>query len=96
MFSIALVTFAAVPALQIGVVRYGKDAPNLVSTINIGAFNVGNALGAWAGGVTIDRGFGLSTLPLVAAGITAVGLLLALWSLRLDRRQAAVAACPAE
>jgi DHA1 family inner membrane transport protein len=32
------------------VVTYGKAAPNLVSTLNIGAFNVGNALGAWIGG----------------------------------------------
>ena len=50
LFVWAVATFAAVPALQVGVVHFGKDAPNLVSTINIGAFNTGNALGAWAGG----------------------------------------------
>ncbi len=74
LFVWALVTFAAVPALQIGVVRYGKDAPNLVSTINIGAFNVGNALGAWAGGMVIDNGFALTHVPLAAAALALIGL----------------------
>jgi len=74
LFLWALVTFAAVPALQVGVVRYGKDAPNLVSTINIGAFNVGNALGAWAGGTVIASGFSLTTVPLAAAVLALIGL----------------------
>ena len=74
LFIWALVTFAAVPALQIGVVRYGKDAPNLVSTINIGAFNVGNALGAWVGGTAIDSGVALPHVPLAAAFLALLGL----------------------
>lgn len=74
LFVWALATFAAVPALQIGVVRYGKDAPNLVSTINIGAFNLGNALGAWVGGTVIDSGFSLSQVPLAAALLALIGL----------------------
>ncbi|WFR99640.1 MFS transporter [Rhizobium tumorigenes] len=74
LFLWALVTFAAVPALQIGVLRYGKDAPNLVSTINIGAFNIGNALGAWAGGVVIANGFALTRVSLAAAALALVGL----------------------
>jgi DHA1 family inner membrane transport protein len=89
--------FATVPPLQIWVLEKASGAgQSLASSLNIAAFNLGNALGAWAGGVTIDRGLGLSALPLVAAGITAVGLVLALWSLQLDRTQSAVAACPAE
>lgn len=70
-------TFAAVPALQINVVNAGGDAPNLVSTLNIGAFNLGNALGAWVGGVVIGQGLGLANVP-VAAGIVAMLALLAI------------------
>ncbi|MHC4054148.1 MFS transporter [Bradyrhizobium sp. 25ACV] len=89
--------FATVAPLQLRVLEAaGPSGRTLASSLNIAAFNLGNALGAWAGGVAIDRGLGLSALPLVAAGITAVGLVLALWSLRLDRAPAAVAACPAE
>jgi len=94
---LGIAAFATVAPLQLRVLEAaGSSGRTLASSLNIAAFNLGNALGAWAGGVTIDRGLGLSALPLVAAGITAVGLVLALWSLQLDRTQAAVAACPAE
>jgi DHA1 family inner membrane transport protein len=74
LFIWAVATFAAVPALQVGVVHFGKDAPNLVSTINIGAFNTGNALGAWAGGMAIEQGFEMTHVPLVAALMALIGL----------------------
>ncbi|RFB92765.1 MFS transporter [Rhizobium leguminosarum bv. trifolii] len=74
LFLWALASFAAVPALQVGVVGFGKDAPNLVSTINIGAFNTGNALGAWIGGLVIDAGFDLTRVPLAAALMALIGL----------------------
>ncbi|NKL62174.1 MFS transporter [Rhizobium leguminosarum] len=74
LFLWAMASFAAVPALQVGVVDFGKDAPNLVSTINIGAFNTGNALGAWVGGLVIDAGFDLTRVPLAAALMALIGL----------------------
>ncbi|MBB3655232.1 DHA1 family inner membrane transport protein [Rhizobium sp. BK650] len=74
LFLWAAATFAAVPALQVGVVGFGKNAPNLVSTINIGAFNTGNALGAWVGGLVIDAGFNLDRVPLAAAAMALIGL----------------------
>jgi DHA1 family inner membrane transport protein len=78
--------FATVAPLQMRVLeKAGESGRNLASSLNIAAFNLGNALGAWAGGVTIDHGAGLAALPLVAAAITALGLGVALFSLRLDR-----------
>ncbi|MBY2906000.1 MFS transporter [Rhizobium leguminosarum] len=74
LFLWAMASFAAVPALQVGVVGFGKDAPNLVSTINIGAINTGNALGAWVGGLVIDAGFDLTRVPLAAALMALIGL----------------------
>ncbi|MGR9436388.1 MFS transporter [Rhizobium leguminosarum] len=74
LFLWAMASFAAVPALQVGVVGFGKDAPNLVSTINIGAFNTGNALGAWVGGLVINAGFDLTRVPLAAALMALTGL----------------------
>ena len=94
---LGVAAFATVAPLQLRVLEAaGPSGRTLASSLNIASFNLGNALGAWAGGVTIDRGLGLSALPLVAAGITALGLVLALWSLRLDRAPAGAAACPAE
>ena len=75
LFLWAAAAFAAVPALQINVVTFGKDAPNLVSTLNIGAFNVGNALGAWVGGLVLDHGLGLTAVPLAASGLALLALI---------------------
>lgn len=77
LFLWALVSFAAVPGLQVNVMIFGKAAPNLVATLNIGAFNVGNALGAWVGGSVIGAGFGLQAVP-VAAAVLALGAVVAI------------------
>lgn len=83
--------FATVPPLQMRVLEKAGDAPNLASAFNIAAFNLGNAAGAWLGGITIDHGPGLAATPLVAAAVTASGLIVALYSWNLDRRQRAAA-----
>lgn len=82
LFLWSLACFATVPALQINVVRHGKDAPNLVSTLNISAFNVGNALGAWVGGSVIAGGSAITAVPVSAALLAGSGLLLCLYSFR--------------
>ncbi|WP_371230788.1 MFS transporter [Pseudomonas sp. QE6] len=75
LFIWAAAAFAAVPALQVNVVRVGGAAPNLVATLNIGAFNVGNAIGAWVGGSVIDHGLGLTRVPLAGAAIAVLALI---------------------
>ncbi|KKB64435.1 arabinose transporter permease [Robbsia andropogonis] len=80
-----IVTFGAVPALQINVMTFGKDAPNLIATLNIGAFNIGNALGAWVGGTVIARTHELHYVPIAAAGLAICALLATLQSLRIAR-----------
>ena len=70
--------FALVSPLQIWVVEAASDAPNLASTLNQGAFNLGNATGAWLGGVALTAGVGYGQLPLIAAAVSALGLGLAL------------------
>lgn len=75
LFLWAVAAFAAVPALQVNVVTYGAAAPTLVSTLNIGAFNLGNALGAWVGGLVIAGGYGLTSVPLAAALLAGLALI---------------------
>ncbi|TWI58514.1 DHA1 family inner membrane transport protein [Pseudomonas duriflava] len=91
LFLWAAVAFAAVPALQINVVTFGKEAPNLVSTLNIGAFNVGNALGAWVGGVVIDQGLGLTRVPLAASALALLALVLTYLTFSQARKSGLVA-----
>jgi MFS transporter, DHA1 family, inner membrane transport protein len=66
--------FATVPGLQMRVMQYASAAPTLASGANIGAFNVGNALGAWLGGVTITAGLGYTSPIWAGAAITLLGL----------------------
>jgi DHA1 family inner membrane transport protein len=68
------VGFATVPGLQMRVMHYASAAPTLASGANIAAFNVGNALGAWLGGVTLAAGLGYTSPLWAGAAITALGL----------------------
>jgi DHA1 family inner membrane transport protein len=81
LFLWAAIVFAGCSALQMRAVTIGRAAPNLISTLNIGAFNAGNALGAWAGGEVIARGFGLDAIPLAAAMLSIFALVLTILSL---------------
>ena len=67
-------SFALVPPLQVRVMAAAADAPNLASSVNIGAFNLGNAIGAAMGGGVIAAGFGYPAVALAGAAASAVGL----------------------
>ncbi|MFJ2551713.1 MFS transporter [Microbacterium sp. NPDC087591] len=75
--------FGTVPALQSRIMHYAGGAPTLASGANIGAFNVGNALGAWAGGVGISAGLGYTSPIWIGAVLTtsALGVMLVAVSL---------------
>lgn len=79
--TLALVTlvgvfgFATVPGLQTRVLDKASDAAALAATLNIGAFNLGNAIGAWVGGLVIDQGFGIAATALGGAGLALIGLM---------------------
>lgn len=66
--------FGTVPGLQSRIMRYAAGAPTLASGANIAAFNLGNALGAWAGGATIAAGLGYTSPIATGAVITLAAL----------------------
>jgi len=73
-----IASFAVVPPLQSLVVQEASEAPNLASAMNIGAFNLGNAVGAALGGGVISAGLGLPAVALAGAGTALLGLLMVL------------------
>ncbi|GAM02708.1 MFS transporter [Sphingomonas parapaucimobilis] len=85
-----IASFAIVPPLQMRVMDAASDAPNLASAMNIGAFNLGNAIGAALGGGVIGAGLGLSTVSLAGAAMAAVALAMLL----AFRRQPRARTCP--
>lgn len=77
--------FATVAPLQLRVLQKAQGVgESLASSFNIAAFNLGNAIGAWLGGVIIAFGPGLGALPWAAALVTLAGLAIVLWSVRLE------------
>ncbi|KMN30679.1 MULTISPECIES: MFS transporter [unclassified Chromobacterium] len=85
------VAFGNVAGLQLYVVRQAeRDAPqavNVASGLNIAAFNVGIAGGAWAGGWVVAE-LGLLATPWIGALVVLAALGLTTWSGVLDRRAA--------
>ncbi|MFD8968697.1 MFS transporter [Streptomyces sp. NPDC059568] len=81
--------FATVPPLQKRVLDQASAAPTLASAVNIGAFNLGNALAAWLGGIVIAAGFGYTAPNWVGAALAGSALVLAVVSGALERRTAA-------
>jgi DHA1 family inner membrane transport protein len=77
--------FATVPPLQKRVLDQAHGAPTLASAVNIGAFNLGNALAAWLGGLVISAGLGYTAPSWVGAALAGSALALALWSAALER-----------
>jgi len=77
--------FATVAPLQLRVLNMAHGTgQSMASSLNIAAFNLGNALGAWLGGVVIEHGPGLARIPWVAALPTLCGLAVAAYSVRAD------------
>jgi predicted MFS family arabinose efflux permease len=89
------VAFGNVPGLQVYVVqRAQRDAPEAVdvaSGLNIAAFNVGIAGGAWAGGLIVTK-LGLMATPWIGALVVLGALGLTTLAGRLDRRDSGMAA----
>lgn len=84
-FFIGAVGFATVPPLQTVVLDRASAAPTLASALNIGAFNLGNAVAAWLAGKTIETSWGYPSAAWVGAVMTAAALVLALVSLKTGR-----------
>jgi len=83
------VAFGNVPGLQVYVVqqaqRFAPQAVDVASGLNIAAFNLGIAGGAWLGG-HIVAGWGLMHTPWIGAVVVLGAVGLTAWSGRLDRR----------
>ncbi|ADN77236.1 major facilitator superfamily MFS_1 [Ferrimonas balearica DSM 9799] len=86
--------FGNVPGLQVYVVqlaqKYSPNAVDVASGLNIAAFNVGIALGAWGGGLVVEHS-GLMDTPWIGALVVLLALALTRLSGRLDQRPEPVA-----
>lgn len=75
-FVVGAAMMAAIPTIQVRLVSLAPESPTLMGAMNLASLNVANALGAWAGGVTIGAGFGLLSAVWAGLVLTGAGLLL--------------------
>lgn len=91
--ALGFLSFANVPGLQLYVVdmarRHRPAGVDVASALNIAAFNLGIAAGAWIGGLVVASPLGLRATPAVGAVLVAAALGLTLLSGALDRRERA-------
>jgi MFS transporter, DHA1 family, inner membrane transport protein len=93
-FVMAAAGFATVSPIQRLVMERAEQAgaPTLASSLNIGMFNLGNAIGAWLGGVVIAAGLGDASPNLAGAALAGGALFFALiiaWNTRRERTKVA-------
>ncbi|WP_405559123.1 MFS transporter [Streptomyces canus] len=73
-FLMGVFGFAGVPGMITRVTDYAHGAA-LAASANVSASNIGNALGAWAGGLAITAGLGYTAPLYVGAGIVLISVL---------------------
>lgn len=82
-FLMAAFGFATVSPIQKLVMDRASQAgaPTMAASVNIGMFNLGNAIGAWVGGATIAAGYGLASPNWAGAilSLVALGLAIVAW-----------------
>jgi MFS transporter, DHA1 family, inner membrane transport protein len=82
LFLMGVFGFGITPGIQARVLDHAPGAATLASSANIAAFNVGNALAAWLGAITLGYGDASPLFVGAVMAATATGLLLLARSLR--------------
>lgn len=85
-FFFGLIGFSMSPSLQFKSTLISKDAPTLASTLNQSAFNLGNALGAFIGGLVVTH-LPVASLSLIAPILTAIGLIFLFISVAVEKKE---------
>lgn len=86
-FGMGVAVFVAATPLAARALALAGRAPTLASAVNVSAFNVGNTLGPWLGGLVIAAGWGFRAPAALGAGLLAVAIALGLVSRALDGRR---------
>lgn len=81
------VAFMLIAPLQMRVMDQAHHAPNMASILNQGAFNLGNASGAWLGARAIDAGMPYGHIPYIGAVVALVALGLTALSVLIDLKR---------
>lgn len=85
-FFFGLIGFSMSPSLQYKSTLISQDAPTFASTLNQSAFNLGNALGAFIGGVVVTN-LPVASLSLIAPILTLIGLIFLFINIAVEKKE---------
>lgn len=85
-FIIGALAFSIASPVQMTMIKASKGSEMLGSSLNQSAFNMGNALGAYLGGVPIAMGYGFASADFIGTAMAVSGILIAAYIVYLRRR----------
>ena len=88
-FLVGITSSMIIPAVQSRLIRVSNEAALLGAALNHAAFNIGNSLGAWLGGLVIAGGLGYLAPGWVGLVMAGVGGLMLMLSIAVERRDKA-------
>jgi DHA1 family arabinose polymer transporter-like MFS transporter len=89
-------SFALIAPIQILMIRIASEAEILGASATQAAFNIGNAIGAFAGGLPIAAGFGYSSPILVGILMVVIGIGLTMLLIQMQQKDLKASVCTAK
>lgn len=86
-FLTGAISFSVIAPIQMLMIRTAKDAEMIASASLQGSFNIGNALGAFLGGLPLIAGYSYASPNLIGVGMSIVGMIITI--VLIQRRSAA-------
>jgi MFS transporter, DHA1 family, arabinose polymer utilization protein len=75
-FLTGAISFSVIAPIQMLMIRTAKGAEMIASAALQGSFNIGNALGAFLGGLPLAAGYGFTSPNLIGVGMSVIGMII--------------------
>jgi len=89
-FLTGAISFSVIAPIQMLMIRSAKGAEMIASASLQGSFNIGNALGAFLGGLPLTAGLSYSSPNLIGVGMSIIGMIITFILMKLHRKQVSV------
>ncbi|MGE8343627.1 MAG: MFS transporter [Flavobacterium sp.] len=86
-FLTGAISFSVIAPIQMLMIRTAKGAEMIASASLQGSFNIGNALGAFLGGLPLAAGFSYSSPNLIGVVMSVIGMIITFILIRLHQKQ---------
>jgi DHA1 family arabinose polymer transporter-like MFS transporter len=81
-FLTGAISFSVIAPIQMLMIRTAKDAEMIASAALQGSFNIGNALGAFLGGLPLVAGYSYASPNLIGVAMSIIGMIITLVLMR--------------